>query len=335
MTKTKKVQVLFLILAISVSLISAEEAVNKRTGQLSFFYPMGTNGAQAMEYSNSYSLNIVFGMNGGVDAFELGGVGNYNSGDVRGVQIAGVSNINMGETSGFQLAGVTNTNLSNSSGLIWSGTLNTVFGNSRGVMISNINVTSGEMKGLQVGTVNYAAKSEGVQLGLINVAAEGADSLPIGLINYVKDGYFAVEASAGEILYGNVRYKMGVERFYTIFSAGSTVDERDPVFSYGLGWGTLIPLAEGYKLVLEATCNEILYDYDWDEGVNLLNKLDMNLQIAMGDHLSLFAGPSFNVYVTDEEDHTLTAPYTFFDEMYDETRVQMWVGANAGLTYRF
>lgn len=259
--------------------------------------------------------NLVYGMNGGVDAFELGGVGNYNSHDVRGMQIAGVSNINMEETRGFQFAGVTNTNFGDSTGLIWSGTLNSVFGDTQGVMVSTINVTTGKMKGFQVGTVNYAAKSKGIQLGVVNVVSEGADSLPIGLISYVKDGYFAVEASAGEVLYGNVSYKIGVEQFYTIFNVGGSVDDNDPVFSYGIGWGSLIPLSDQYKLAVEATCNEILYDYDWDDGVNLLNKLDLNCYIAMGDHLSLFAGPSFNVYVTDDEEGKSPAPYTFPDSI--------------------
>ena len=146
----KTICIILMITAGVTVQISAIEAEKSRAGQITFFYPMGSNGVNAMEYSNTFSLNMVYGMNGGVDAFELGGVGNFNTHDVSGTQIAGVSNINMEETKGFQIAGVTNTNFGDSTGLIWSGTLNSVFGDTRGVMISNINVTTGEMKGAAI-----------------------------------------------------------------------------------------------------------------------------------------------------------------------------------------
>jgi len=339
-------------LMIAVNL-SAEDAEKRRAGQVSFFFPMGTNGTDSMDYSNSFSLNIIYGMNGGVDAFELGGVGNFNTHDVSGVQISGVSNINMEETRGFQLAGVSNTNFGDSTGLIWSGTLNSVFGNTRGIMVSTFNVTTGEMRGIQVGTLNYATHSKGIQLGVINVAAEGSDSLPIGLISIVRDGYFALEASAGESLYANVSYKMGVERFYTIFKVGGSLvdgpsrweeqsaDQDDLLYSFGMGWGTLIPLFGHNKLAVEATSNQIVANRFWDnedDGVNLLNKLDINCHIGLGEHLSFFAGPSFNVYVKDEtvgEESSLPVLYTTYDKTYDGTQIQMWVGGNAGISYSF
>ena len=351
MKKNKTICIILMVMAGVTVQVSAVEAEKSRAGQITFFYPMGSSGAQSMEYSNCFSLNMVYGMNGGVDAFELGGVGNFNTHNVSGTQIAGVSNINMEETKGFQIAGVTNTNFGDSTGLIWSGTLNSVFGNTRGVMISNINVTTGEMKGLQVGTLNYAARSKGVQLGVINVAAEGADSLPIGIISVVKDGYFAMETSIGDTLYGNLSYKMGVERFYTIFSIGGSVldgesllegdfpEDQDYIFSHGLGWGSLISLGGRNALAIEASSHHIVHEWSWDDDINLLNKVNMNCHIGLGEHISFFAGPSFNVYVTDEkidgEYGTLPVPYTCFEKVYDDIQVSMWVGGNAGITYRF
>ena len=347
----KNTSVIILFLVVVFSSLFAEEAENQRASQVTFFYPMGTNGVNALDYSNTFSLNLLYGMNGGVDAFEIGGIGNYNLHDVRGTQIAGVSNINMEETRGIQLSGVSNTNFGDSTGFIWSGTLNTVFGNARGVMISSINVVTNEMKGIQIGTLNYATKSNGVQLGVINVAAEGADSLPIGIISIIKDGYYAVEFSAGEVLYGNISYKMGVERFYTVFKVGASLmdgeavlnggdpENQDYIFSYGLGWGSLLPLSENNKLSIEASCNTIIDNNEWDSTTNLLNKLDVNYHLGLGKHLSFFAGPSFNVYVTEEsiegEPGTLPVPYTFFDEMYEGVQVSMWAGGNLGMTFSF
>ncbi len=336
----------------TIAVLPAEEAENKRAGQVTFFFPMGTSGMESMEYSNTFSLNLVYGMNGGVDALEVGGVGNFNTHDVSGIQMAGVSNINMEETRGIQLSGVTNTNFGDSVGLIWSGTLNSVFGNTTGVMISNINVTTGDMKGLQVGTVNYAADLKGVQLGVVNVAASADRGLPIGIFSIVKGGYFAVETSAGDTLFANVSYKMGVERFYTIFKVGGTLsgkdsyttlaspDKSDSLFSSGLGWGSLIPLGERSSLALEASASNIVRVENWDsEHLNLLSKVDLNYHMGLGEHLSLFAGPSLNVYVNDlteeEEGQKLPVPYTFLDETHEDVNVSLWVGANAGLTIRF
>ncbi len=352
MKKTKRFLLCSMAIILTTAALGAESAEQSRAGQITFFYPMGSAGVDSMKYSNAFSLNLVYGMNGGVDAFELGGVGNFNLHDVRGIQIAGVSNINMDETKGMQFAGVSNTNMGDSTGLIWSGTLNSVFGDSRGIMISNINVTTGEMRGLQIGTLNYAAKSKGVQLGVVNVAAEGSESLPIGILSIVKGGYFALETSAGDTLYANMSYKMGVERFYTIFRiSGSVMDyealynggnyeDQDYLLSYGMGWGGMVSMGGNNRLALEGVCHSIVHDFDWEsESVNLLAKLDMNYHLGMGEHFSLFFGPSFNVYVTEEslpeQVGTLPVPYTFFDETYETVRVAMWAGANAGLTVRF
>jgi len=340
------------LLAVISAGLYAEDAEKHRAGQVSFFFPMGTNGTDSMNYSNSFSLNMVYGMNGGVDGFELGGVGNFNSHDVKGVQISGVSNINMEETRGIQIAGVSNTNFGDTTGLIWSGTLNSVFGDSKGLMASTFNVTTGEMRGLQIGTMNYAAKSRGVQLGVINVAADGEDSLPIGLISIVKGGYFALEASAGDVIYGNVSYKMGVERFYTIFKAGVSLqdgqavleereaDQDDMIYSFGLGWGTMIPLSDRNRLAIEASSSKIIANNQWsgeEDTYNSLNKLDINCHVGLGEHLSLFAGPSFNVYLSDAstDENDLPLRYTLYDEVCDSTRIRMWVGGNAGLSFRF
>ena len=352
MNTVKRYLPVLLACIITITTLNAEEAEKNRAGQVTFFFPMGTNGMESLEYSNAFSLNLVYGMNGGVNALEVGGVGNYNAHDVSGIQVAGVSNINMEETRGIQISGVTNTNFGDSTGLIWSGTLNSVFGNTSGVMVSSINIASGRMKGLQVGTVNYAQELEGVQFGVINVAAGGEKALPVGIFSVVKGGYFAVEASAGESLFANLSYKMGVERFYTIFRVGgsfsdpdsysgiASVDEENCLLSPGLGWGSLIPLGGKSRLALEISASNIVGVENWDsENLNLLSKMDLNYQLGLGDHLSLFAGPSLNVYVNDlteeEENKKLPVPYTFMDETYDDVNVCLWVGANAGLTFRF
>ena len=51
--------------------------------QVTFAYPLGSNGLNSLNYSNNFSLNILFGLNGGVDGVEIGGLMNYNKGEVK------------------------------------------------------------------------------------------------------------------------------------------------------------------------------------------------------------------------------------------------------------
>jgi hypothetical protein len=107
------------LLALTGSLVAAQETDSSgvRPAQVSFAYPLGTNGADSLNYSNGFSFNILFGLNGGVRGAELGGVFNFNAGDVKWAQLAGVLNINTGDTSGVQMAGVLNTNFGDTRGL--------------------------------------------------------------------------------------------------------------------------------------------------------------------------------------------------------------------------
>ncbi|MCP4457828.1 MAG: hypothetical protein GY816_07365 [Cytophagales bacterium] len=101
-----------------------------RKAQLSFFYPLGSNGV-SKAYSHNYSFNIIYGMNSGVDGFELGGIANYNEGNVTGTQIAGISNYTKGDVAGLQWAGIINANK----------------GSMQGAQISGIaNYTSGQLR---------------------------------------------------------------------------------------------------------------------------------------------------------------------------------------------
>ena len=53
--------------------------------QVSFIYPLGTNGIESVNISYKVSLNIFAGVNGGVDVVKLAGFSNVNKGDVKGV----------------------------------------------------------------------------------------------------------------------------------------------------------------------------------------------------------------------------------------------------------
>ena len=325
--KTK--QFIALTLAISAALISSEikaqenETSHAQGSQLTFAYPLGTNGSDAISESNRLSFNVLYGVNGGLNGLEIGGLLNYNHGDVNGVQLAGLANINREQTHG----------------LMWAGCFNLTQEDSRGVQLADLNIATGDFIGVQAGVFNYARGLKGVQLGLINIVGEDNGALPIGLINVVKGGYYELEFVASEVLYTNVNYKMGVEHFYTIFKLGSSRYESNPVYSVGLGFGTMFTLAEKHKISMDLSVSHLVYDEEWDSDDNCLSKFDLTYRYRLGDHVSLLAGPSLNWYITENSaDDSFVTPnipshaHTF---NYDNNQNWMWLGFNAGLAYRF
>ncbi len=184
--------------------------------QVTFIYPLGTNGSNSIYKTNNYSLNILAGYNGCVKGFEVGGIANILKKDVKGVQVAGLTNIVAGKTNGFQAAGFANItkdsvfafqvagfaningnttkgfqaaglmNLVNGdfTGLQYTGVFNVVNGNVKGIQSSGfINVAKENVEGAQVsGFLNIAKNVKGLQLGLIN-RADTVKGSQIGLIN--------------------------------------------------------------------------------------------------------------------------------------------------------
>ena len=302
----KLVSITVLVLMLGISSVAQEKKEVKTSGfQVSFGYPLGSHGS-ATDYVNDVSFNILYGLNGGVNGFEFGGILNYNYGDVRGVQISGVANINERDTRGFQ----------------WS----------------TANLTYGNLHGAQLGVFNYAKKVKGLQIGVINFKDED-EGLSLGIFNIIKNGYFALESTAGETMYANLNYKMGSKKLYTIFKYGYSAFDGKPVHSYGLGFGRLFDVSENLDFSTDLTYNKIVYDGDWSSKENDLYKLDLNLHYKIADKFSVIAGPSLNFYNTNKMVNgkygTLNTPYTIHEKTNQNSKQFYWIGLNLGLNYQF
>ena len=307
--------------------------------QITFAYPIGSNGMNAMEYANNFSFNILYGLNGGVNGAEIGSILNYNKGEVKGFQLSGVSNINTGYAEGFLLSGVSNICKDSSAGVFISGVLNYAQKNSKGFQLATSNIAASEFKGFQLGVFNYAKKLKGVQLGVFNYLKDGEGSLPIGIFSIVKNGYYELDFTGGEVIYSNLNYKMGVERFYTIFKAGYSSYKNNPIYSLGLGFGGNISLSEKQKISVDLSYNQLVYNNNWDNGkLNILNKADFNYKYNISEKISLLVGPSFNIYITEEKVDgkygTLNIPYQFYTNEGASNKLFMWIGINAGLSLK-
>jgi hypothetical protein len=322
-------QLIAIILATSATLTGyaaraqGNEDKPAQGSQITFAYPLGTNGVDAISISNKFSVNVLYGVNGGLDGLELGGILNYNHGDVNGMQLAGVANINREHTNG----------------LMWSGCFNLTMEEAEGMQLSEINIAAGDFTGVQAGVFNYARGLKGVQFGVVNIVGEDNGAVPIGLINIVRGGYYELEFATSEVLYTNLNYKMGVEHFYTIFKMGSSRYESNPVYSFGIGFGSMLSLAEKHKLSIDLSVNHIVYNEDWNSDDNSLSKLDLSYRFYMIEHVALFAGPSLNWYVSemrvDEGFGTLNVPSYAHHFRHNDKEQWGWLGFNVGIAYRF
>ncbi len=371
-----------------------------RPAQVTFFYPIGTNGITSYNYSNNVSLNWLFGLNGGVEGIELAGLFNINNGDVTGLQASGLFNITKGNTAGLQTAGLFNANMGNAAslqtsgifnfnlgeleGIQTSGIFNSNIGNTQGIQVSGIlnsnvgemqgiqgsgilnsnvgemqgiqgsgilnvnvgqltggqisgilNVVTDSLTGFQIGLVNYATQSEGVQVGLVNISAKKSENLlPIGLINIVNGGLQELEISGGDAMYANLNFKLGVPKFYTIFKAGYTSFNGEPILSSGIGVGSEFNIKNNHKINIDLSSNT-LSDLNFETyNFNDLNKLDVNYKYALTKNFSVFAGPSFNILISQSENTILNPPYTIHKKTYNNTDFSSWVGLNIGTSVR-
>ena len=358
--------------------------------QVSFFYPLGTNGIQSPQYSNHFSFNVLYGVNGGLNGLEIGGLVNTELGAVNGIQIAGLANINSKHADGMMISGITNivkdssnsvaiagisnivgksangaqiagisnsvngnfngiqvggiANVNNGSlfGIQIAGISNTNNGNFIGSQISGIsNLNLGDLTGIQISLLNKAKKVNGLQLGLFNFAEEFERGVPFGLISIVKNGFHALDLSTTETVYANASLKIGVDNLYTIYKAGFTSNNDHKYYTYGLGVGSMLNLTERFKIALDLTANHIV-SQPFKPEIDLLAKSDLTLRYHFNKHIGVFAGPSFNVYLSEHEiadaaSQTLNVPYTLYAEdwWYYKGSTSIWVGLNGGLSVMF
>lgn len=189
--------------------------------QIAFAYPVSSNGPQAKYISNKFSLNVLYGVNGGLDGLEIGGLVNITKGAVKGCQIAGITNLTDSTVTGIQISGITNTTTDSLFGIQIAGINNIVTKNTIGAQISSINnvsnnqligaqisgisniasnhvtgtqisgisnVLNGSLTGAQISGIHNLATQNitGGQIGLINMALDTIKGAQIGLINNAK-----------------------------------------------------------------------------------------------------------------------------------------------------
>lgn len=381
-------------------------AYKVRPFHFGFIYPLSTNGLEAGQYVNNFSMHVLAGYAAGLDGLEFAGLANIEKDYVKGIQFAGIGNLTGHHVDGIQFSGIANISGGDVEGAQFAGILNTTAGISKGAFfagvgnltgnytegglfagvlnmvadssktaqfagVTNINVgpnkgfqaagvlnvsgdivgsqiagaaniAAGDIQGLQLsGGLNIARNVKGSQIGILNIA-DSVSGASIGILSLVRKGYHHFEIWGGEALHANAALKLGVSSFYNIFALSAILEPDNSGWAFGYGIGSQINIGPKLRMNIDAISYAIFDERnkirDWDH-YNGLNQLKLNFGWELAKHLTLFAGPTFNVQVSDtdlnvEGDLTNSlAPYTFYDESFNNTNVKMWAGFNAGIRF--
>jgi len=272
-----------------------------------------------------------------VDGVQISGISNYTQKDVDVLQVAGISNI--GENvNGFQISGLINVSRKNAGGWQIAGLSNYA----KTVRLSQLaglgNIAADRVKGAQISMLfNYAKYVDGGQFSFINIA-DSVGGIPIGFISIVRKGYHKIEISAEEILYSNITYKIGVRRFYNIFTAGIQPGSDGPLWGFGYGFGGQIGTRRAV-VSLDLKGTQIMENVD-EQAFNVSFRFSPVVGIRIVKRLSVFFGPALNLHVSDLKDPetgeflTNIAPektLLWEDIPGTQTKFQLWWGGTVGL----
>lgn len=317
--------------------------LQKSTAQLTFITPMSTDGKDTKNKEYKFSFNILGGITGGVNGFELGGLYNINKQDMRGFQMAGLFNNTEGIVSGLQIAGLANIG-QKSSGFQISGIANYT-AELNDVQIAGItNIASGSRFQL-AGIANYAhgadiqiapvniAQVARFQFGVVNIS-ETDDAAMFGVINFVKKGgLFEVGISANDYIYGAVNLVTGTDRLYSVLSFGG----YSPSSNVTVGWGvgTRLQLGDTPKGIhLELMHHQIYKNNFKNKGRDAsLNQARFFYSVRK-NKFNIYGGPTINVLLRDADFTEVKDPiYSLFDKRGSKHNFDLWVGAEVGVRF--
>lgn len=294
-----------------------ENGGKRRPVQVSFFYPLCTNGFEASNYANNVSISFIEGRSRSVNGLALAGCVNTVKEDGRGLLMSGLLNAVHGTMSGVQLAGL----------------VNIAGAASRGIQLAGLVNVARDFSGLQLaGLVNVAHTVRGVQLaGLVNVA--DSSDFPIGFINLIKNGEMGVALSYNELGITMLSFQSGGRYTYGILGIGYNhyLHGQQPFIVSG-GIGAHIPCTNWLRVNCELKSTNLLPARESTDGLMALN-FSLLPAFRLLPHLELFGGPSISFASVDHDYQNVLPSYSLWRRI-DATRTrQLHLGFQAGVQY--
>ena len=277
------------------------------------------------EYSKGLLASGLFNAHESINGAQMTGGVNVVSTYSSGLQMAGIGNVAKSRTSLTQIAGVYNISQEEVS-----------------TQISGLFNVADRINGTQVSSVlNVGSHVRGSQIGLINIS-DTLDGVAFGLINIVKKGYHSFEFAGEDISHYNAMIRLGTRGFYNIFRAGVQRDWDS--WTLGFGLGTSIKLHRRNYLQFELHASHVNENENWTNKLNLLSQFYMNFDIALSKGVSITAGPTANLMISQlyhpEDGYgSQLMNYTIIDKTYDDSvnhepvNLKFWVGFHLGFRF--
>jgi hypothetical protein len=297
-----------------------------------------------MNYINGKSLALQFAGVANycrdIEGTQAAGFVNIAKGDGKATQLGGFANITRGNVNGLQIAGFLNFSKEKMQYVQAAGAINIAQNDVDGVQVAGlVNTTKGNLDGVQIsGLVNTARKVNGLQVGIINVADTIESGIPIGLVSIVKKGGFQeIEISVGEALNAQVAFKIGIERFYTIWALGAKVFGPDYAWGLGFGIGTHLKKTELSSTQLELISYQINENNFRTHPENNFSQAKVVFGRKLSHSLEVFGGPTVNLLISDNRDkhgnpfESHLAPYELAIHRGSHSTLRGWIGFSAGI----
>ncbi|HYK77088.1 MAG TPA: hypothetical protein VEV16_08930 [Daejeonella sp.] len=338
-------QFLTLLCLVVISELGYAQTEKTRPLHVGFFYPISSNGVNAGEFGNTFSMHAFVGLSREEKALTMAGFSNIINDKATGLQMAGFSNYVRNKTLGVQMSGFTNTTGS-LDGAQLSGFVNTsrevnggqfagftnIATDVKGGQFSGFVNVANDVKGAQfAGFVNVARKVTGAQFsGFVNVA--DSSDYPVGLVNLIKNGEKAIGLTVDETQTSIMAFRSGGRVLYGIIGLGYNWKNTDQVYALEAGIGAHWKINNSFRINAEALSTTLQkFDklYYFKQSVRVMPELDVLPGIG------LFAGPSFNYVKTDSAEGRVLVKHYLHQKVKGDKFQGLYFGAVAGVHLKF
>lgn len=154
-----------------------------------------------------------------------------------------------------------------------------------------------------------------------------------------KSLYKAFEASVSEGLNLQATAKVGIKPIYGLFSVGTQFLSENYKWAFGGGVGTHLIRTDIHSLNLEYMIFHVNENEIWTDNFNNFQQLRLLYSKRLGEKLSIFGGPSFNLNIAENKEsfgHTFEstfAPYDVLSHIGDNHTTKGWIGFTLGVRF--
>ena len=320
----------------------------RRPFNFGFVEPLSVNRG-GKDIRNNVSMSVLHSRAARVEGAALSFGVNQTTEGFTGGQIGLIANMSKGRSEGGQVSTFFNT-AGDLHGVQFSQGVN-VAGNIRGSQLALVNRARGvrgaqlslvnsaqAVGGAQIGLVNVAGRSRGVQLGLINVA--GSAESQVGLFSVNREGNVHPEIWTSDTSMFSFGLRFPAKRTYGFLMAGLHPSQPGDSWQFGAGFGGRVKLPASLYLEMDISGYMVFGGLDFSNGRGGLSKFRMMLAWQARPRLTVFGGPTFNVFIDefDDDDGTPRPGYPYAFNAYtrnkgSDPRVRVWPGFALGVRF--